>query len=213
MGDPAITIAGIFDLANLTTSAFTYAAKATIGAPVYDKSQALGLPGTVSIAGSINQNTAGGSSPLFAGSISADVVGLAQFDATKPVSATNSFTVGAQLSGTVDFTGGRTLSVTASASAAQQVPTPTQPDSLSVTYSYTTPAGTTTLNATGQYDKSNGFSGTLNDNAGVIVTVAYPIGGPLSATVSDNGVETATISNGTTGATISYIDGTTESVY
>ncbi len=215
-GDTTITLSGALDLTDLTTSAFAYAAKATIGAPVYDKTQELSLPGTVSLAGSINQITAGASTPLFAGTISAGVIGLPQFDATQPISATNNFTIQGQVSGVVDFpaTGtlpARTLTVTASASG-QPSPT-TVPESMSVTYSYATPGGTTELNATGQYDKTNGFTGTLNDNAGVIVTLTSPVGGTLSGVVTDNGVETATISQTSTGPTINFTDGTTESVF
>lgn len=68
----------------------------------------------------------------------------------------------------------------ATASASQLTPTPAAPDSASVTYSYATPSGTAQLYATGQYDATNGYSGTISNNAGVVIAVTYPIHGTLT---------------------------------
>jgi sugar lactone lactonase YvrE len=208
-GSPAVTISGVLDLTQFTTDAFSYAVKADIGAPIYDKSKALALPGTASVTGSITEITADGSIPLFSGSISASFEGLPSFDATKPISPTNYFTAQAQLTGTLSFTGGRVLTVTASANASQLAATPTQPDSISASYSYVTPSGTAELNATGQYDATNGYSGTITNNSGVVISVTDPIGGKLTGTVTANGTETATIN----GAFVYYSDGTSESLF
>jgi sugar lactone lactonase YvrE len=208
-GTPAVTISGVLDLTQFTTDAFSYAVKANIGAPIYDKSKALALPGTASVTGSITEITADGSIPLFSGFISASFEGLPSFDATKPISPTNYFTAQAQLTGTLSFTGGRVLTVTASANASQLAATPTQPDSISASYSYVTPSGTAELNATGQYDATNGYSGTITNNSGVVISVTDPIGGKLTGTVTANGTETATIN----GAFVYYSDGTSESLF
>jgi hypothetical protein len=80
---------------------------------------------------------------------------------------------------------------------------------MSVTYSYATPAGTAQLNASGKYDATDGFSGTLTNNAGVDITVTDPIGGTVTGTVTANGTETATIK----GAFVYYSDGTSESLF
>ncbi len=205
---PAITISGILDLSQFTTNAFSYAVKANIGAPIYDKSKALALPGTTSVTGSITQITADGSIPLFSGSIGVSFAGLPTFDATKPISATNYFTAQAQVSGTLSFTGGRVLTVSATANGTQQVATPALPDSISVSYSYVTPSGTAELSATGKYDATDGYSGTITNNSGVVIAVANPIGGTLTGTVTANGTSTATIK----GAFIYYSDGTSESL-
>jgi sugar lactone lactonase YvrE len=206
---PAVSISGILDLSQFTTSAFSYAVKANIGLPVYDKSKALALPGTTSVTGSIAQITADGSSPLFSGSVGLSFEGLASFDATQPISATNYFTAQAQLSGTLSFTEGRILTVSATANASQRTPTPTQPDSIAVSYSYVTPSGTAALNATGKYDATNGYSGSITNNSGVVIAVSEPIGNTLTGTVTANGTATATIK----GAFIYYSDGTSESLF
>jgi serine/threonine protein kinase, bacterial len=208
-GSPAVIVTGAIDLAEFTTNAFSYAVKATLGAPIYDKSKALALPGTVSVTGSIDQIGANGRTALFNGMIGASFQGLPSFDATQAISATNYFTVQAQVAGTLSFTAGRVLTVTATANASQLVATPAQPDSISATYSYTTPTGTATLNASGQYDTTNGFKGMITNNAGVVVTVTDPIGGTLAATVTANGTNTATIN----GAFVYYSDGTSESLF
>jgi|GEM_PF-1516340 len=206
---PAVTISGVLDLTQFTTDAFSYAVKANIGAPIYDKSKALALPATASVTGSITQITADGSIPLFNGSIGVSFEGLPSFDATKPISATNYFTAQAQLVGTLSFTGGRVLTVTATANGTQLIATPAQPDSISASYSYVTPSGTAELNATGQYDATDGYSGTITNNSGVVISVTDPIGGKLTGTVTANGTETATIN----GAFIYYSDGTSESLF
>jgi hypothetical protein len=211
-GSPAVTVEGVIDLTQFRTDAFSYAVKATIGAPILDKSKLLALPGAVSIAGSIDQIETNGTVPIFNGTIGVSFVGLPSFDATdgiSGISATNYFTVQAQFDGALSLPGGRVLTVAATANASQIVPTPALPDSISVTYSYTTPAGTAELNATGQYDATNGYSGTIINNSGVVITVTDPIGGTASGTVTDNGVETATIK----GAFVYYSDGTNESLF
>jgi len=208
-GAPAVTISGVLDLTQFTTDAFSYAVKATIGSPIYDKSKALALPGTVSVTGSIDQIDAGGEVPLFSGTVGVSFQGLPSFDATKPISATNYFTIEAQLSGTLSFTGGRVLTVTAAANGSQVVATPSQPDSISATYSYVTPSGTAELSATGKYDATDGYSGSITNNSGVVIAVADPIGGTLTGTVTANGTSTATIK----GSFIYYSDGTSESLF
>jgi hypothetical protein len=212
VGSPAVTIAGVIDLKQYITDAFSYAVKATIGAPILDKSKLLALPGTVSIAGSIDQIETNGTVPIFNGTIGVSVVGLPSFDATNGItgiSAANYFTVQAQLDGTLSLPGGHVLTIAATANASQIVPTPALPDSITVTYSYTTPAGTAELNATGQYDATNGYTGTINNNSGVVITVTDPIGGTATGAVTANGVDTATIK----GAFVYYSDGTSESLF
>ncbi len=106
------------------------------------------------------------------------------------------------------------LSVMAAVNSSQLTPTPAAPDSLTATYSYATPTGTAQVNATGQYDSVNGFSGVLTNNGGVKVTVTDPLNGSLSGSVTDNGTTTASItSTGTVGPTINYTDGTVESLF
>ena len=78
-----------------------------------------------------------------------------------------------------------------------------------MSYSYATPSGTAALNATGKYDATNGYSGAITNNSGVVITVLDPIGGTLTGTVMANGTETATIK----GAFIYYSDGTSESLF
>ena len=183
--------------------------KRLVGAPIYDKSKALALPGTVSVMGSIGQIGANGTTPLFNGTVSASFLDLPTFDATQPISATNFFTIQAQLAGTLSFPGGRVLTVSATGNVSQLVPTPAHPDSISATYSYATPAGTAELNATGQYDATNGYSGTINNNSGVVISVSDPMAGHSRVTVTANGASTATIK----GAFIYYSDGTSESLF
>jgi hypothetical protein len=209
-GEPPLGISGIFDLTAFTTDAFSYAVKLTIGTAVADKSGALALPGTVTLAGSIDQVTAGGAtSPLFSGTIGLSFQGVPAFDATQPISATNFVMTQVQLGGTLALTGGRVLTLAATANATQLTPTPSQPDSITVTYSYSTPAGMAELNATGQFDATNGFTGTVTNNSGVVATLTKPVNGEVAGTVTANGVKTATID----GSTIDYSDGSVESVY
>jgi hypothetical protein len=208
-GSAPVTLTGTLDIPQFNTGAFEYAAKVTVGAPISDKSGAAAPPGTVSVAGSIDQLGSNGSTPLFDGTVSLSLQGFPDFDATQPISATNFFTVQAQLQGTLALTAGRLLTVSATANGSQITPTPTQPDSISATYSYTTPTGTATLNAAGQYDATNGFTGTITNNAGVVIAVTDPIGATVTGTVMANGTETATIK----GAFIYYSDGTSESLF
>jgi sugar lactone lactonase YvrE len=207
---PALGISGAFDLTNYTTSAYSYAIKFTIGTGVADKSGELDLPSTVNLTGSIEQVGSGGAlSPLFSGSIGLSFQGVSSFNVTQPISATNFLMAQVQIAGTLDLSNERVLTVTATANASQTTPTPKQPDSFSVTYSYSTPQGTTELNATGTYDATDGFSGTVTNNSGVVATVAKPISGSVTGTVTENGTKTAVIS----GSMIDYSDGTVESLY
>ncbi len=206
---PPLGISGALDLTNFTTSAYSYAMKFTIGTGAVDKSGELDLPSSVTLAGSIAKVGSGGVTlPLFAGSIGLTSQGVSTFDVTQPISATNFFTAGVQISGTVNLTGDRVLTVTASANASQKIPTPTQPDSFSVTYSYGSPQGTTELNATGTYDATNGFSGTLTNNSGIVATVSKPISGQASGTITDGGVKTGVIK----GSMVDFSDGTVQSI-
>lgn len=208
-GASPASVSGTLDIPEFNTGAFDYAAKVVVGAPVTDKSGAAAPPGTVSFTGSIDQLGASGSTPLFEGTASVSLQGWSNFNATEPLSATNFFTLQAEFQGTLALTAGRILTVSATANASQVTPTPAQPDSISVTYSYTTPTGTAELSANGQYDATNGYSGTISNNAGVLIAVTYPIGGSLAGTVTDEGTETATVK----GAFIYYSDGTSESLF
>jgi hypothetical protein len=208
-GTSPASVAGTLDIPEFNTGAFEYAAKVVVGAPVTDKSGAAAPPGTVSFTGSIDQLGANASTPLFDGTASLSLQGWPNFNATEPVSATNFFTLQARFQGTLALTAGRILTVSATANASQVTPTPTHPDSVSVTYSYTTPTGTAELNANGMYDATNGYSGTITNNAGVLIAVTYPIAGSLAGTVTDGGTETATVK----GAFIYYSDGTSESLF
>jgi sugar lactone lactonase YvrE len=206
---PPLGISGALDLTNFTTTAYSYAMKFTIGTGAVDKSGELDLPSSVTLAGSIAKVGSGGVNlPLFAGSIGLTSQGVSTFNVTQPVSATNFFTAGVQISGTLNLTGDRVLTVTASANASQKIPTPTQPDSFSVTYSYGSPRGTTELNATGTYDATNGFTGTLTNNSGIVATVVKPISGQASGTITDGGTKTAVIK----GNMVDFSDGTVQSI-
>ena len=191
------------------TSAFSYDADFSIGAPTLDKSGKLALPSSVPLSGSVGQVSAGSTSPLFSGAISVSSEGVGAFDVTQPVSPTNFVTVNASVNGNLVLSGGRILTVTAAASGSQSTPTPKTPDSLTATYTYSTPTGTAQVNATATYDATTGFAGTIKNNGGVTATFTYPIGGSLSGTVTDAGTSTATV----TGSTIFYSDGTSESLY
>jgi sugar lactone lactonase YvrE len=211
---PPHGITGTLDLSNVTTSAYSYAAKFTIGAGVLDKSGTFEVPGTVSLAGSIAQVGAGNAlTPLFSGNVSLSLQGIASYDATMPISSTNFVNAQVQVAGDFSLTGGRVLSITAAINASQTVPTPTAPDSLTATYTYSTPSGTAQVNATAQYDSVNGYSGILTNNGGVKVMLTYPINGSLSGTVTDNGTTTATINPGPAGPTINYTNGTVQSLF
>lgn len=207
---PPLGLSGTLDLTNYTTNTYSYAVKFSIGAGVVDKSGELDLPSSVTLSGSIAQVGSGGAlSPLFSGSIGLSFQGTGSFNVTQPISPTNFLMAQVQIAGTLDLSNERVLNVTATANASQTTPTPAQPDSFSATYSYSTPQGTTELNATGTYDTTNGFSGTVTNNSGVTTTVKKPISGSVTGTVTENGTETATIS----GSMIDYSDGTVESLY
>ena len=208
-------IAATVDLSNVTTSAYSYAAKLTIGTGTLDKSGTYEVPSSVALSGSIAAiGTDGALAPLFSGSVSLSAMGVSSWDATKPLSSTNFVTTEVQVAGDLSLSGGRVLTVGAALSASQTVPTPAMPDSLTVTYTYSTPSGTRQVNATAQYDSVNGYSGTLTNNGGVKVTIQYPISGGLSGTVTDDGTNTATITpTGTAGPTINYSDGSKESLF
>jgi sugar lactone lactonase YvrE len=203
----APSVQGTLD-ATVNTGAFSYAAKVTIGPSVLDKSGLLAVPQTVTASASIAKIVNGSTSPIFSGTVSLNTQGVSSFDSRQLYSATNFVTASVQVDGQFSLTGGRLLDLSATVNGSQLVPTPQYPDSLTVTYSYTTPSGTALLNATAQYDATNGYKGTITNNAGVTVTLTKPISGALSGQVTDNGQSTATIA----GAMISYTDGTVESL-
>jgi hypothetical protein len=204
------SVQGTLDVSGVTTSAFVYGGKVTIGAPVADKSGKYEIPSSLSVTGTIAQvASGGGTTPLFTGTVSVSAQGIGSFDATQPYSSTNYVTATAMLSGNLSLNGGRVLDVSAEVKGGQSTPTPAQADSLTATYSYSTPAGTLALNATGTYDATNGFAATVTNSSGVTVTLAQPVGGALTGTATVGGQTTATIA----GATIDYSDGTSESLY
>lgn len=204
------SVQGTLDITGVTTSSFVYGGKVTIGAPVADKSGKYEIPSSLSVTGTIAQvASAGGTTPLFTGSVDVTLQGIGSYDATQPYSATNYATATATLSGNLSLSGGRVLDVSAEVKGSQSTPTPAQPDSVTATYSYSTPAGTLALNATGTYDTTNGVAATVTNNSGVTVTLSKPMGGTLTGTATVGGQKTATIS----GSTIDYSDGTSESLY
>jgi hypothetical protein len=206
----APALSGALSITRLATASFVYAARASIGEPVLDKSGTLGLPSSVSISGSIARlGAAGGAAPIFNGSIDAGLQGIAGFDATQPLSATNSLVAQAQVAGNLALSNGRVLAISVSANASQVDPTPATPHSLSATYAYSTPGGMARINVSGKFDATNGYSATVTTNSGVTATLARNTNGQVSGTVTANGVATATID----GTTINYSDGTTESVF
>ena len=206
----APSIYGSLSITRLATASFVYAARVSIGEPVLDKSGTLGLPQSVSLSGSIARlGAAGGTAPIFNGSVDAGLQGIAGFDAMQPLSATNSLVAQAQVAGNLALSSGRVLAVSVSANASQVDPTPETPHSLSATYAYNTPAGIARINVSGKFDATNGYSATVTTNSGVTATLARNAKGEVSGTVIANGVATATI----VGTTINYSDGTTESVF
>jgi NHL repeat len=205
----AVSASGTLDIIEFTTNAFSYAAKVVLGAPVMDKSKEASPPGTITLNGSVNQVNGGVRTPVFNGTASVSLLGVPSFDVTQPIGPSNYFTAQVQVAGTVSLTGGRTLEVGATVNDTQVVPTPALPASMTASYSYATPQGSATLNATGQYDSTTGYSGQITNNSGVVVAVTCPIGGSWSGVVTANGTRTATI----TRSTIYYSDGTSESVY
>jgi hypothetical protein len=208
-GATPASISGVIDLTQFTTAAFSYSAKLTVAPPAYDASGTMGIPASVTLDASIDQIASTGNTLLFSGSLGIAIEGAAQFNATKPVSATNTLTVLANASGTLSLPGSRILTVSATAKVTEVVATPSAPDSFTVTYSYTTPQGIAQLNASGQYDNTNGLTATITNNAGVMISVAYPIDGPLSGSVTADGAKSATIS----GDFIYYSDGSSESLF
>lgn len=208
-GSPS-SLSGALSITRLATASFVYAARASIGESVLDKSGTVALPQSVALSGSIARlGAAGGTAPIFNGSIDAGLQGIAGFDATQDVSATNSLVAQAQVAGNLALSSGRVLSISVSANASQADPTPEAPASLSATYAYSTPAGMARINVSGKFDATNGYSATVTTNSGVTATLVRNDTGKVSGTVTANGVATATID----GTTINYSDGTTESVF
>jgi hypothetical protein len=204
------SVSGALSISRLATASFVYAVRARIGEPVLDRSGTIGLPPSVAISGSIGRlGAAGDTAPIFNGSIDVGLQGIAGFDATQPLSATNSLVAQAQVAGDIALSSGRVLAVSVSATASQADPTPDTPHSLSATYAYSTPAGMARINISGKFDATNGYSATVTTNSGVSAALARNINGQVSGTVTANGVTTATIA----GTTINYSDGTTESVF
>lgn len=204
------SIQGTLDISGVTTSAFVYGGKVTIGAPVADKSGRYEIPSSLSVTGTVAQvESGGGTVPLFTGTLSVAAQGIGSYDATQPYSSTNYVDATAMLSGNLSLSDGRVLNVGAEVKGSQTKPTPSQPDSLTATYSYSTPAGTLVLNATGTYDTTSGFAATVTNSSGVTVTLSKPMGGALTGTATIGGQTTATI----TGSTIDYSDGTSESLF
>lgn len=204
------SIQGTLDISGVTTSAFVYGGKVTIGAPVADKSGRYEIPSSLSVTGTVAQvESGGGTAPLFTGTLSVAAQGIGSYDATQPYSSTNYVDATAMLSGNLSLSDGRVLNVGAEVKGSQSKPTPSQPDSLTATYSYSTPAGTLVLNATGTYDTTSGFAATVTNSSGVTVTLSKPMGGALTGTATIGGQTTATI----TGSTIDYSDGTSESLF
>ena len=224
-GNAAIAIWGAIDMEQWVTDGFSYAGKVTLDEPVYDASNTLGIPGTVKLEASISEVLPGGAyAPLFQGALSVGMLGVAGFDATQPIVATNSLTAQMQADGTLFLPSGRILSVSATANADRPTSehaqdesgeytwgtSPEHPASFSVTYRYSTAAGTAELNASGEYDSTAGLTGTITNNAGVTIAVSKPADGPLTGTVTANGVETATIGDN---GFVFYSDGSSESVF
>jgi hypothetical protein len=211
LGDgPAPSVYGAFSITRLATSAFVYAARASIGQPVYDLSGSVGIPRNVAITGSVGQLGDGGVvTPLFSGRVELALQGIAAFDVTQPIDATNSFVAQLQVVGSLALSDNRVLAVSVAASASQLDPTPDTPHSLSATYAYTTPAGMARINVSGTYNATDGYQATVTTNAGVTANLSYAGSGKVQGTVTANGVETATIN----GTTIQYSDGSTESVF
>lgn len=208
-GSP-VSAYGALSLTRLATDRFAYAARASIGPPVFDRSNTVGIPQSIALTGSISELGAFGLPvPVFNGSIEGHAQGAAAFDATQPFSATNTLVVQLQVIGSLSLPNSRVLSVSFAANASQVDPTPTTPHSLSATYAYTTPTGTARVNVSGKYDSTSGYSATITTNSGVTAVLTRTESGKVTGTVTANGVETARIED----LTINYSDGTTESLY
>lgn len=208
-GSPS-SVYGALTLTRLLTSQFSYSARVFIGQPVFDKSNTLGVPQSVSLTGAVSEVGAFGVPvPVFNGTIEAVVQGAAAFDATQPLSATNTLIVQVQLMGNLALPEGRVLGVSFAVNASQADPTPATPHSLSATYAYSTPSGVARINVSGKYDSTSGYSATVTTNSGVAAELTRTQEGKVTGTVTANGVKTAEIVD----TTINYSDGTTESLY
>jgi hypothetical protein len=208
-GSP-VSAYGALSLTRFATDRFVYAARASIGPPVSDRSNTVGIPQSIALNGSISELGAFGLPvPVFNGSIEGHAQGAAAFDATQPFSATNTLVVQLQLIGNLSLPNSRVLAVSFAVNASQVDPTPTTPHSLSATYAYTTPSGTARINVSGKYDSTSGYSATISTNSGVTAVLTGTESGKVTGTVTANGVETARIED----LTINYSDGTTESLY
>jgi hypothetical protein len=208
-GTPS-SVYGALTLTRFLTSKFSYSARVFIGQPVFDKSNTVGIPQSVSLTGAVSEVGAFGVPvPVFNGSIEAVVQGAAAFDATQPLSATNTLVVQVQLAGNLALSEGRVLGVSFAVNASQADPTPATPHSLSATYAYSTPSGVARVNVSGKYDSTSGYTATVTTNAGVAAELSRTPEGKVKGTVTANGLKTAEIVD----TTINYSDGTTESLY
>lgn len=223
-GSPPIAVWGAVGIEQLRTASFSYAGKVILDAPSYDVSGTLGIPGNLTLNASIREVLSGGSTaPIFQGAIGTRILGITAFDATQPVSVTNSLTAQTHANGTLSLSSGRVLSVAAtlnldhpfsdpdSESRHSRVKiSPDHPASYSVTYRYSTSAGIAELTASGEYDSTDGLAGTITNNAGVIISVQKPVDGSWGGKINAAGVETATF-NGD--GFVFYRDGTSESLF
>lgn len=243
-GSPQTAAWGVVELTHFRTAGFSYAGKVNVAEPVYDKSGILGVPVSVTATASISEVLGGGViSPLFTGSISGNILGIAGWDATKAFSATNTLTGQVQVVGKLSLPTGRVLDVSATVNAQRWTPytgdfgdhaedpedpfilnpwgiDADHPASFAATYRYVTPSGIAELHAEGTYMRPNGLTGTITNNAGVVIEVSFPVTDPQArwegaalgkgtATITANGVETATI-NGD--GMVFYSDGSSESL-
>lgn len=224
-GNPAMAVWGVIDVEQWRTSGFSYAGKVTLDEPVYDASNTVGIPKGLTLDASVGEVLPGGAvAPLFEGALSVALLGVEGFDATQPIVDSNSLTAQLQASGTLFLPSGRILSVSATANAERPTSeyaadgsggyvwgtSSGHPASFSITYRYSTAAGTAELNASGTYDSAEGLVGTIANNAGVTIAVSKPTDGPLTGTVTASGVETATIGDN---GFVYYKDGSSESLF
>ncbi len=113
-----------------------------------------------------------------------------------------------QVSGTLTLSGSRTLTVTAAGKCQ-----PAHSDARTTGFAFghiqlcDNRAGTAQLNASGQYDATNGYSGTITNNAGTVIHVTKPVGGTLTGTITAGGTATATLN----GDFVYYSDDTSQS--
>jgi hypothetical protein len=206
----APSVSGTLDVSRLATDSFVYAARVSIGTPVLDKAQMLGIPQSFAVTGSISRvGAAAATVPLFNGSVELALQGIASFDSTQPFSATNTLAAQLQVIGNLSLPGGRVLAISVAANGTEVDPTPATPYSLSATYAYSTPSGLARINVSGEYDSTDGYDVMVTTNSGVTAIVTRSVSGKVEGTVTANGEKTATISD----MTINYSDGTTESIY